>query len=252
MSFIKFLGTAGARFVMIKQLRSSGGIWLSHRRINLIIDPGPGAIVRANSARPRLDLSGLCAVILTHKHLDHAGDVNVMLEAMTEGGFKKRGALFVPRDAIGPDGVVYRYHRRLPQRVEFLSPGKKFTCGDIRFSVAARNRHSVQTYGLKFKLGAKTVGFVSDTAYFPGLGRIYRGCDILVINVVFMEPRPELGHLALEEAVRLVKAAKPKLALFTHFGMGILKNNPQKLEKALRKKYRLPIKFAHDGMTVRL
>ena len=27
--FIKFLGTAGARFVMIKQLRASGGIWLS-------------------------------------------------------------------------------------------------------------------------------------------------------------------------------------------------------------------------------
>jgi len=28
-NFIKFLGTAGARFVMIKQLRSSGGIWIN-------------------------------------------------------------------------------------------------------------------------------------------------------------------------------------------------------------------------------
>jgi len=252
MSFIKFLGTAGARFVMIKQLRSSGGIWLSHKGTNLIIDPGPGAIVRVNSVRPKLDLATLSAVILTHKHLDHTGDVNVMIEAMTEGGFKKRGVLFVPRDALGIDGVVYRYHQRLPQRVELLSPGKKFICGDLTFKVATRNRHSVATYGLKFELGAKTVGFVSDTAYFPQLGRIWRGCDVLVVNVVFMEPRPKLGHLALEEAVRLVKAAKPKLALFTHFGMGILKNNPQKLEKALRKKYRLPIRFAHDGLTVRL
>lgn len=252
MAFIKFLGTAGARFVMIKQLRSSGGVWLSHKETNLIIDPGPGAIVRATSARPRLDLSRLSGIIVTHKHLDHTGDVNVMIEAMTEGGFKKRGVLFVPRDAVGSDGVVYRYHQRLPQKVESLRTGKKFVCGDLTFTAATRNRHNVETYGLKFKLGTKTVAFVSDTAYFAKLGRIYRGCDVLVINVVFMEPRPKLGHLALLEAVDLVKAARPKLAIFTHFGMHILKNDPEKIERSLRRQYHLPIKFAYDGMTVRI
>ncbi|HDD64611.1 MAG TPA: MBL fold metallo-hydrolase, partial [Firmicutes bacterium] len=29
MDFIKFLGTGGARFVVITQLRASGGIWIS-------------------------------------------------------------------------------------------------------------------------------------------------------------------------------------------------------------------------------
>ena len=37
--FIKFLGTAGARFVMIKQLRASGGIWVSAAGRNILIDP---------------------------------------------------------------------------------------------------------------------------------------------------------------------------------------------------------------------
>ena len=39
MSFIKFLGTAGARFVVTKQLRASGGLWLSAGKTNLSIDP---------------------------------------------------------------------------------------------------------------------------------------------------------------------------------------------------------------------
>lgn len=45
-NFIKFLGTAGARFVMIRQLRASGGLWVSANNKNILIDPGPGSIVQ--------------------------------------------------------------------------------------------------------------------------------------------------------------------------------------------------------------
>jgi phosphoribosyl 1,2-cyclic phosphodiesterase len=51
----------------------------------------------------------LDGILLTHKHLDHSGDINVMIEAMTEGGFKKRGVLFAPRDALEEDPVVLKY-----------------------------------------------------------------------------------------------------------------------------------------------
>ncbi|MDD5771107.1 MAG: hypothetical protein PHO81_02585, partial [Candidatus Omnitrophica bacterium] len=54
-NFIKFLGTAGARFVMIKQLRASGGLWVSSGQANVLIDPGPGSIVRCAASRPKLD-----------------------------------------------------------------------------------------------------------------------------------------------------------------------------------------------------
>jgi len=91
MGEIKFLGTGGARVVVTKQIRSSGGIWLFLNNTNILIDPGPGSLVKSLSSRPKLDPSKLDAIILSHKHLDHSGDVNIMMEAMTEGGIKKEG-----------------------------------------------------------------------------------------------------------------------------------------------------------------
>ena len=104
--FLKFLGTAGARFVMLKQLRASGGIWINYEGVNVLLDPGPGSLLRCLSSRPKLDPEQLDSVIITHRHLDHSNDVNVMLEAMTEGGFRKRGSLFLPADAIDSEPII--------------------------------------------------------------------------------------------------------------------------------------------------
>ena len=50
-NFIKFLGTAGARFVMIRQLRHSGGLWINCSGTNVLIDPGPGALECSPASR---------------------------------------------------------------------------------------------------------------------------------------------------------------------------------------------------------
>ena len=81
-NFLKFLGTAGARFVMIKQLRASGGIWITSEGVNVLIDPGPGSIVRCAASRPILDPEKLDGIILTHRHLDYVNDINVMIESI--------------------------------------------------------------------------------------------------------------------------------------------------------------------------
>jgi len=251
MGFIKFLGSAGARFVVMKQLRASGGAWLKFKSTNLIIDPGPGAIVKVNSCRPKLDPCKLDAIILTHKHLDHSGDVNVMIEAMTEGGFKKRGALFIPADALGADGVVFSYLKNHPKEITILNQGK-FSIGDISFEVPIVNLHSVMTYGLKFYLGKEVVSFVSDTRYFDGLIDAYKNSTLIILNVVFYDKRKDYDHLCLDDAIKIIEAIKPKKAVLTHFGMSMLKNKPHILEEQLRAKLKTDIKFAYDGFKVDL
>jgi len=38
---IIFLGTGGARIVVAKQVRASGGMWVAINGTNLLLDPGP-------------------------------------------------------------------------------------------------------------------------------------------------------------------------------------------------------------------
>lgn len=245
--FLKFLGTAGARFVMIKQLRASGGIWASCKDTNVLIDPGPGSIVRLAASKPKLDPTKLDAIILTHKHLDHSGDINVAIEAMTEGGFKKKGVVFCPDDAVNHDGVILRYALSFPGKIEIIEADKAYKAGDFEFKTSMRHVHPVLTYGLKFRIKDTTVAMLTDTKYFKELVDFYK-TDILIISVVFFEPRPGVDHLCLADVESLIGDIKPKKAILTHFGMTMLKAKPHLQAERLSKKLGIEVLAAYDGM----
>lgn len=247
--FIKFLGTAGARFVMIRQLRASGGIWISSSGTNVLVDPGPGSIVYCAKARPKLDPCGLDGVILTHRHLDHCNDINVMIEAMTDGGFKKRGTVFCPQDAISDDPVILSYAKRLPEKIEILKGNRIYKLGRFSFRTSMKHIHPGQTYGLKFKIKNTSVSLLTDTKYFPELLNFYK-TDILIINVVFFKPRQEIEHLSLGDAETLIRKIKPKKAILTHFGMTMLTAKPHIQAQQLSRSLGIEVLAAYDGMTL--
>ena len=247
--FIKFLGTAGARFVMIKQLRASGGLWISYRGMNVLIDPGPGSLLRCAASKPKLDPSKLDAVILTHRHLDHSADINVMIEAMTEGGFKKRGVVFCPKDAIGEDSVILKYAMNFPAEIKILEARQHYKIGNFEFETSLQHIHTVETYGLKFKIQDTNIAFLADTRYFRELVDFYKA-DILIICVVFFEPRPGIDHLCLADAESLIKDIGPNKAILTHFGMTMLKAKPYLKAQELTQRLGLEVEAAYDGMTL--
>ncbi|MFH0790788.1 MAG: MBL fold metallo-hydrolase [Candidatus Omnitrophota bacterium] len=247
--FIKFLGTAGARFVMIKQLRSSGGLWVSAGGTNVLIDPGPGSIVRCAASKPKLDPSGLDGIILTHRHLDHSGDINVMIEAMTEGGFKKKGVVFCPSDCLGEDNVILKYVKGFPEKIELLLPNHVYRVNNFEFQTSLPHIHRVETYGLKFKIKDTTISLLTDTKYFEGLADFYK-TDILIICVVLFEPRPDIDHLCLADVESLISQTKPKKAILTHFGMSMLKAKPHIQVKELSNKLGIEVLAAYDGMSL--
>jgi ribonuclease BN (tRNA processing enzyme) len=146
---ITFLGTAGARFVVTKQFLASGGAWLNLGGTEILLDPGPGCLVQ--SVKRKLDASKLKAIILSHKHLDHSGDINIMIEAMTEGGRRQRGVVFAPTDALNKDAVSFPYWRNYPEKIEILSEGGSYSVDDISFETPVKHRHPVETYGLDRK-----------------------------------------------------------------------------------------------------
>ncbi len=245
-NYIKFLGTAGARFVMIKQLRSSGGVWLSYKGTSAIIDPGPGSIVRCAMSKPRIDPTKLDGIILTHRHLDHANDINVMIEAMTEGGLKKRGIVFLPQDAVEEEPVISKHLRNSAERVDILKENGRYRLGEIKFEVPSLLAHPVLTYGLRFNF-KQTVSLITDTRYFNGLENSYKA-DIVIINVVFYESRPGIDHLSFGEVKEIIRKIKPRTAILTHFGMTMLKAKPHILAQKLTDELNIEVIAAYDGM----
>lgn len=256
-AWIKFLGTAGARFVMIKQLRASGGIWLRFGDTQLLVDPGPGTLVRAASSRPRLDPAQLNGILLTHRHLDHSGDVNVMIEAMTDGGFKRRGFVAAPREALDEDPVVLRYVREYVEQVVVLEEGGEYVFGSVRVCTPLRHQHTAETYGLVLEHGeCPTVALVADSRYFDGLIEAYSGAQVLVINTVRYDrgkaTPDEIQHLNVNDAERLIEAIRPSVAVLTHFGMTMVRAKPWVVAEELQQRTGVRVIAASDGMRLDL
>jgi len=243
---IVFLGTAGARVMVTKQFLASGGTWLSLDGADILIDPGPGTLVRA--INKKLDPTRLDAIILSHKHLDHSVDINIMIEAMTESGRSQRGVVFAPSDALNnKEGVILPYLEGYPERIEIMSQGKSYAVGDVVFETPVRHVHPVETYGLVFKTTKYTISWVTDTGYFDNLPDYYRG-DLLIVNMVMMVHKDNVGHLSLAEVGDVIKRIKPGMAILTHFGMSVWRARPWELAKQLSQEAGVPVIAARDGM----
>jgi len=252
-NFLKFLGTAGARHVVSQQLRASGGIWLQAEGTRLLIDPGPGALVRVVNSRPRLNPRLLGGILLTHRHLDHSGDLNVMVEAMTEGGTNPRGTVLLPGDALDDEPVIFRYARGYLSEIVVLQEGGGYSLGRLRFETPVRHRHAVETYGLRFRVGDLRLSIIADTGFFPELAKFYRA-EVLVLNVLTLKHSPLTQdiHLDVEDARRLIQAVQPKLAVLTHFGMRILNYGPSRVARVLSEETGVEVVAAEDEMIVNL
>jgi ribonuclease BN (tRNA processing enzyme) len=287
MSSVTFLGTAGGRVVVLNQLRHSGGIWFELDGVNILQDPGPGCLVRCH--QHHLKPPSLEAIILSHRHIDHSNDVNIMIEAMTRGGFHPKGQLIVPEDCLESDPVILQYVRpyvkitkikeglimdiqmlTAPQSSSFDEPhiSEKWASSerDTSFPEAAtesqqsrnyikvkfpiRHHHTVETYGAIYEFSGGRIGYIPDTLPFPELAKAYTGVDLLILNVVRMRGDDRIAHLTMKDARNIIEEAKPKKAVLTHFGMQVLKASPNLQAKIITGETGIETIAAHDGLKV--
>lgn len=232
------------------QILASGGLWLSLSGQNVLVDPGPGCIVQVNKRKLRAET--LDAVVLSHRHLDHSGDVNIMIEAMTGGGFRGKGKFFAPSDAFAPEPVMFSYLRKYLEEVILLEDGGKYALNGLRFETPLKHRHPVETYGIVFHSDDRSTAYITDTRYFDGLVDAYKNADLLIINVVLTEPRPTIDHLTLADAEKIIEGVKPRAAILTHFGMNVWRAHPWEAAAAMTQRIGVRVIAARDGMVFRL
>jgi phosphoribosyl 1,2-cyclic phosphodiesterase len=251
---LKFLGTAGARFAVSTQLRHSGGVVWTLAGTTIWVDPGPGALVRALSSRPKVDPARVDVLMITHRHLDHCGDATVVVEAMSRGGFAPRGTLLAPRDALEVEPVVFRYAQPFVARRELLSEGSRHELAPgLVVETPLAHDHGVETYGYRLSDGGFTIGHVIDTYWMDALPAAYAGVDLLLVNTTRAKGRDRRYlHLGADDAEALVAAIRPRLAILTHLGMQLPPQKATEAAQAISARTGVPTVAARDGWLVDL
>jgi phosphoribosyl 1,2-cyclic phosphodiesterase len=230
-------------------------MWMRFGETQLHVDPGPGALVRALSHVPPCNPRELDAILLSHKHLDHSGDVNAMIEAMTSGGFRKRGAILAPRDALEGEHVVLPYAQQFVERVVALKPASgPYSVGDVDLRTSIAHVHAAQTYGLHFSYQNLRVSYLPCGRLFDGLIDDYAKHipDVLILNVLRFRDTMDVDHLTWEGAERIVEGVRPKVVVFQHFGTKMLEQDPTTLAQGLEDRLGLRAIAADDGTLVDL
>ena len=170
-----------------------------------------------------------------------------MIEAMTDGGWKKRGIVFAPSDASNNGAVILPYIQAYPQSIEILTAGGEYTVGDVKFTTPVKHIHQVETYGFVFNTPTHKFSWITDTRLFDELPGYYRA-DLLIINVLSPERRLPVDHLSLTEAEVIIKEIRPKMAVLTHFGMTMWKSKPWELAEKATDNTGIRVIAARDGM----
>ena len=251
---IIFLGTGGGRIVVANQIAATGGFVVQLGGYHLHVDPGPGALVRAKQYGIKVSKTNI--IYVTHHHIDHVNDLNAIIDAITLGGIHKKGILISTKTVIDgseTEGAwLQLFYREKLKECVTVKPGDNVQVGDLKFT-ATPTKHDVgENVGMRLEAPGLSIGYTSDTAYFPELVDAFKGVTILIMNVLRPGKDKWKTHFCADDAVTLINAVRPELAIIQHYGAKMLRASPIYEAREIQRRTGIRTIAAMDGTKIDL
>lgn len=186
----------------------------------LLVDCGNGAL---SNVQKRLDVAELDAVLISHLHVDHFGDLYGLYYALR---FHPSGPRSVP--VYAPPGA----NRHIAQllhgdpgdtfqkvcRFQEASPGDTLELGPLRVELHRAN-HPVTTLAPRIHGGGAVLAYSADSASTETLVDCARDADLFMADCSWLErmrPLPDGVHMTAREAGAHAARADARRLLVTH------------------------------------
>jgi ribonuclease BN (tRNA processing enzyme) len=201
------------------------GYLVSSEGGRVLLDCGPGVLARLRELEPWPTLD---ALVITHFHLDHWGDLVPWVWGSFylsgRGAEPARPELWLPPggsatlEKFGAElGFPDMFERSF--RLSEFVPGEAFVAGGTSITATRVPHYRVESYALRVEAGGRCLAYSGDSAPDPALARVAQAADLFVCEATLLtgasdgEPR---GHLALDEACAAFAAAGAARLLVTH------------------------------------
>jgi ribonuclease BN (tRNA processing enzyme) len=245
------------------------GFYIKYNDLEIMVDPGINILERAERIGVNLALTN--TLFISHAHIDHKNDANVIAEMVS---YRNDGVLniLMSQNSLD-DGAMSHYHSSSKAvNLVLLDKNKEIELPGGTKLKPVEVVHSINgAYGFTLDLNGLKVGYTGDTGFnttykttdgreisilekiidkkdieAPGafneeLKKVFSEVDLLVFNLHDVEFRKQTKHnfyhSTVSDAVKVLKDSKVKHCFFEHFnpqGGGLGVEYPKKVNEYIK------------------
>lgn len=206
---------------------------LSHEGKNVVVDMGCGAL---SKLLLKLRVPDIDAVVLSHLHTDHMGDMLTMryaLEVAKRLGWRSEPLpVYLPEQPAVEAGLIASHPM---VEAHYISDGMQETiCGmNVQFALMP---HAIPSYAMAFSADGRTLVYSGDTRDNDTFAKFASDADLLLMDAAFLtkDKGPAAQHVSAQDAGRIAREAVVKRLLLTHI---FPEYDPTELLREAREQY---------------
>ena len=229
------------------------GFLLREGGYSLVVELGNGCL---SNLLKEVELTAVGAVLITHMHIDHFGDLYPLYYALRFHPQKPWGLrLLLPAGGLELMGRILGLEAReyLPRvfREERLVDGKVYQLGKMAVR-AFPTRHPVEGYAVRVEGEGWSLAYSSDTSPTPALEEAARDTDLFICEATLPDAYREEashGHLTSRQAGEAARRAGARRLLLTHIWPTF---DPGQVLAEAAEAFGGEVELAREGMHVRL